>query len=151
VILAPKDSHPTGKSKDHELKLSEAEGFAAIALLAVRADGVVVPEEAAGLATTLARMRLYKGWTAAKVSSTLNKLMDVLKKEGNEVVLKAAVASLRDELRETAYAVASDLIMADHVVLDLEEVQLQKIQKELGLTKERAARIFEILSVKNRG
>jgi phytoene dehydrogenase-like protein len=139
------------KGRDHEPKLTEAEGFAAIALLAVRADGVVVPEEAAGLATTLARMRLYKGWTSAKVSSTLNKLVELLKKEGNDVVLRVAVASLRDELRETAYAVAADLIMADHVVLDLEEVQLQKIQKELGLSKERAARIFEILMVKNRG
>jgi len=135
----------------HEVKLTEAEGFAAIALVAVKADGVIVPEEAAGLATTLARMRMYRGWTQARVIATLNKLIEMLKKEGVEVVLGAACATLRPELKETAYAVAADLIMADHVVNDLEDESLSRVQHHLGLDNETALPLFRAMMVKNRG
>jgi hypothetical protein len=131
-------------------QLTEAQGFTAFAMCAVRANGVVTPEEVAGMATTLARVRFYEGWSEARIIGFLNELSEAFRKEGVEVVLKAAAGALRPDLRPTAYAVAVDLIMADHIVDDLEEIALSKMKEHLGLRDEDARRIYDVMAIKNR-
>lgn len=133
-----------------KLKMSEPEAFTAFAICAVKADGVVTPEEVAQMATTLARVRFYEGWSEGRISSFLNDITERFQQEGTEVVLKAAAAALRPDLRPTAYAVAIDLIMSDHIVDDHEEIVLDKMKSYLGLADDEARRIFDVMAIKNR-
>jgi len=132
------------------IKLTEPEAFTAYAMCAVKADGVVTPEEIAGMATTLSRVKFYEGWNEARIIGFLNDLSERFQKEGNDVILTAAAQALRPDLRPTAYAVAVDLIMSDHIVDDLEEIALGKMQTHLGLDDATAKRIYDVMAIKNR-
>lgn len=137
-----------GSSTD---KLTEAEGMAGIALAAIASDGMITEEEAAGLGTTLSRMKLYGGMSNRDVNKVFEKLIKVARAEGVDKLLEMSSGAVRAELKRTAFAVAADLLMADGHVAPEEKKFLEKIQHSLGVTDEVALKIVEVMAIKNRG
>lgn len=132
-------------------KLTEAEGMAGIALAAIASDGMITEEEAAGLGTTLARMKLYAGMSNRDVNKVFEKLIKVARSEGVDRLLDLSSSAIRPELKQTAFAVATDLLMADGHVAPEEKKFLEKIQHGLGVNDETALKIVEVIAIKNRG
>lgn len=132
-------------------KLTEAEGMAGIALCAVAADGQITDEEAAGLGTTLSRMQLYSGMSNKQVNDVFGKLVKVIRQSGVDQLLTLSAASVRPELKATAFAVAADLVMADGHVAGQEKQFLEKIQRTLGVDDPTALKIVEVIAIKNKG
>lgn len=132
-------------------KLNEAEGFAGIALCAVAADGVITEEEAAGLGTSLSRMNLYSGMSNRDVNKIFEKLLKVLRAQGAENLMSLSAAAVTKDLRPTAFAVATDLLMADGTVDAKEKRYLEQIQKSLDVSDDLAVKIVEVIGIKNRG
>jgi hypothetical protein len=58
---------------------------------------------------------------------------------------------LPTELRETAFAVAADLTLADGVLAKGEKDILSKIQESLIISEDTAVNIIEVMLIKNRG
>ncbi len=58
---------------------------------------------------------------------------------------------LQADLRETAFAVAADLTLADGVLAKGEKDILTKIQESLDVPEDKAANIIEVMLIKNRG
>lgn len=137
-----------GSSTD---KLTEAEGMAGIALAAIASDGMITEEEAAGLGTSLSRMKLYQGMSNRDVNKTFEKLIKVARSEGVDKLLTLSSAAITPTLKPTAFAVATDLLMADGHVDPAEKKFLEKIQQSLGVSDAEALKIVEVISIKNRG
>ncbi|HML25844.1 MAG TPA: hypothetical protein PKC27_04000 [Methanomethylovorans sp.] len=58
---------------------------------------------------------------------------------------------LQADLRETAFAVAADLTLADGVLAKGEKAILTKIQESLEVPEDKAVTIIEVMLIKNRG
>jgi len=132
-------------------KLNAPEGFAGVAFCAVAADGVLTEEEQLGLVTTMSRMKLYQGMSQRQIGAVFEKLIKVARSDGVEVLLQRSAEALPPELRETAFAVAADLVMADGHIASAERQFLEKIQKSLGIVDTDALKIVEVIQVKNKG
>lgn len=80
-----------------------------------------------------------------------DRLMSIHQQQGAEHLLGAALASLPDELRETAFCVATDIVLADGTVTQEEEDFLNQLYRALELSEEVALKIIDVMLIKNRG
>lgn len=132
-------------------KLTEAEGMAGIALCAIAADGMVTEEEAAGLGTSLSRMKLYRGMSPRDINKMFEKLLKMARSQGVEVLMNQSAEAIKPALRPTAFALAVDLLFADGDVATEEKRYLEKIQKNLNVDDALAVKIVEVIAIKNQG
>jgi tellurite resistance protein len=99
----------------------------------------------------MARMKMYAGFTSNQMGNMLNKLIGIIKKEGLEALIALAKESLPADMRETAFAVATDLALADGEIASREKDVLTKIQQSLGVPEDKAVNIIEVMLIKNKG
>ena len=130
---------------------NQNEAFAAVAVVAAVADGVVSNEEVVSLQSSLLRMQLFRGWDEQQFSEMFNKLADILQAQGMDALLSAAVKTLAKELHETVFVLASDLILADGSIAVEEKDFLHNLQDLLGINDMLAKKIVEVMLIKNRG
>lgn len=140
-----------GVKEAETVKLTKEESFAGIVLAAVAADGVITEEEAQGLVISLVRMKTYVGYTGNQMSALLNKLIGIIKKQGVDALVNMSKESLPQDMRETAFAVATDLALADGEIADQEKEILTKIQLGLEIPESKAVNIIEVMLIKNKG
>ena len=138
-------------SKEEKEKLSKEEAFAAVTLATIAADGTITEEEAQGLFVHMNRMRMYSGFNDKQMSSMLNKLINIIKRKGLDELLALAKGSLPEDMRATAFAVATDLALADGDIAEEEKKLLTKVQQSLGIPEDEAVKIIEVMMIKNKG
>jgi tellurite resistance protein len=131
--------------------LTPAEAFAAITLSAIASDGYLSEEEARGISLALSRMKLFRSYPSDVMQRMFDKLLGTLRREGMDSLFNTAKESLPFELREAAFAVATDLILADGVVAQEEQDFLNDLFLGLGLDSEVATQIVQVMMIKNRG
>ncbi len=132
-------------------KLNAQEAFTGILFATVAADGVISQEEMLSVVTILNRMKLYQGMNEKQMRAVLDKVMNILKKQGAAPIIAAAKETLDAPMKETAFAVAADLMLADGTVADEEKKLLEELQKALEIPDAQALKITEVLVIKNRG
>lgn len=140
-----------GVKEAENIKLTKEESFASISLAAIAADGTITEEEAQGMIVGLVRMKLYASYNANQMGAMLNKLVGIIKKQGIDGLLNMAKEGLAPDMRETAFAVATDLALADGEIAQKEKDILTKIQQDLGIPEDKAVNIIEVLLIKNKG
>ncbi len=64
-------------------------------------------------------------------------------------MFNAAKESLPHDLREIAFAVATDLVLADGTVTEEEQNFLNDLYQALGISSEIALQIVQVMSIKN--
>ncbi len=134
-----------------EVTLGPAEAFAAIALIAVAADGYINDNESQVLSMTLSRMQLFRSYPNDVMKKMLDRLLMLLQRQGVQVLFNAALATLPDELKETVFAVTTDIALADGEVSEEEEQLLNDLYISLGLSEEIALKIIDVMLIKNKG
>ena len=97
------------------------------------------------------RMQLFKSQTADQFNSMIRKLQALLQKHGASFLLARATEVLPADLKETAFALAADLVFADGSVESSEKKLLEQIQSAMNVSDELAMKIVEVLAIKNRG
>jgi hypothetical protein len=132
-------------------KLSSQEAFAGILMGASACDGHIAEDEVSGLITTLVRMKLYQRFTDKQYNDMLNRLFGIIKKKGVDFLMDGCAEGLPAELRETAFANACDLILADGVVEDDEKEFIEKLGKRLEIDRAIAKEIAQVMVIKNKG
>ncbi|MDW5563759.1 MAG: tellurite resistance TerB family protein [Methanomassiliicoccus sp.] len=138
--------------KDAEnVKLTKEESFASISLAAIAADGVITEEEVNGMIVSLVRMKMFAGYTSNQMGTMLNKLVGIIRKQGLDALLGMAKEGLASDMRETAFAVATDLTLADGEIAGKEKDILTKIQLGLEIPEDKAVNIIEVMLIKNKG
>ena len=131
--------------------LGPAEAFAAIALIAVTADGYAADTEEQVLMTSLSRMQLFRSYPADVIEKMIDRLLSILQRQGIETLFNAALAALPHELQETVFAVTTDIVLADGEVTEEEEELLHQLYRALEISEETAEKIIDVMLIKNRG
>lgn len=134
-----------------EVTLGPAEAFAAIALIAVAADGYINDSESQVLSMTLSRMQLFRSYPNDVMKKMLDRLLMLLQRQGVQALFNAALAMLPDELKETVFAVTTDIALADGEISQEEEQLLNDLYSALGLSEEIALKIIDVMLIKNKG
>ena len=137
--------------QENETSFSPAEAFAAITLATVAADGYLSDDEALVMMSSLTRMELFRSYSSDVMRRLFDKLCGITKRQGNEVLLKKAIASLPNHLHDTAFAIATDLILADGKVTTEEENLLHYLYNQLNINEEQAKTIVDVMIIKNKG
>lgn len=140
-----------GGRKQTQTTLGPAEAFAAIALIAVAADGYMTDSEAQAITTTLSRMQSFRSYPADVMRKMIDRLLGILQREGIEVLFNAAITTLPDELKETSFAVATDIVLADGEVTEEEEKLLNDLYRALEISEANAVKIIDVMLIKNKG
>jgi tellurite resistance protein len=136
---------------DDGASLSAPEAFAAITLAAVASDGYLAEEEAQSIPFILSRMKLFVGYSDDMMRRLFDKLLGRLQADGVEALFASAKEVLTPELRETAFTVATDLVLADGVVTEEEEQFLKDLEDRLEISSELALQVIRVMAIKNRG
>jgi len=140
-----------GGSESSGRGITKHEAFTGILLAAAAADGHIADEEARSLWTTIERMKLFSNFTPDKFNRMIDVLLKILKKGGPELLIEKCVPEVPDELRETVFANACDIVLADGVVEDEERELIEKLQNELEIPGDEAMDIVRVMVIKNRG
>ncbi len=140
-----KTSSPTGNP------LNPAEAFASIALVAIAADGYLADQEGEDMSLLLSRMKLFNNYRGEGLHRMLDHLLDRLKQDGPGKLVATAKQCLPPELRETAFAIATDLILSDRTVTQQEQAFLDDLYRILELPEPLALQIVHVMTIKNRG
>ncbi|MEO0488401.1 MAG: tellurite resistance TerB family protein [Cyanobacteria bacterium P01_A01_bin.123] len=134
-----------------ESTLNPAEAFAAIALVAIAADGYLSEQEGREMTMVLSRMHLFRSYSGDVMHRMLDNLLGTLKQQGPGELIAFAKASLPEDLRPTAFAIATDLVLADGTVTPQEQAFLDDLYRILEIPGDTALQIVQVMTIKNRG
>ncbi|MGB3636678.1 MAG: tellurite resistance TerB family protein [Rivularia sp. (in: cyanobacteria)] len=137
--------------QESSVTFSPAEAFAAITLATVAADGYLSDDEIQVMMASLTRMELFRSYSSDVMGRLFDKLCGITKRQGSDGLIKTAIASLPHHLHDTAFAVATDLILADGEVTEEEENLLQHLYTQLNISDEKAKNIVDAMIIKNKG
>jgi Tellurite resistance protein TerB len=140
-----------GVQQRSQISLGPAEGFAAIMILVVSSDGHIAEEEVNLLSATFSRMQLFRSYPQDMMNRMITNIYNILRREGVDVLFGAAIATLPHELYETAFAMATDLVLADGHISKEEEGLLISLCRALDLPEKLVAQVVEVMLIKNRG
>ncbi|WP_008311860.1 tellurite resistance TerB family protein [Leptolyngbya sp. PCC 6406] len=134
-----------------ETQLTAAESFAAVALVAIAADGYLSDQESRDMSMMLSRMQLFRTYSNDLMHRMFDKLLAMLKREGPGELVNLAKACLPPELRPTAFAIATDLVLSDGTVTSQEQAFLDDLYRILEIPGDTALQIVQVMTIKNRG
>lgn len=139
----------SASSREPVLKLSRPEALMVLSVLAVAADGKMVEEEKQTLAAN--HVRLFSFYSSEEFQELFKKVMGLLNEYSSSDLFTAAKAGLTPQLRETAFAIATDLIMSDGVVTQEEKDFMSELWEALEIEDGVAEKIIEVMMIKNCG
>lgn len=131
--------------------MGTAEALASIALVAIAADGYLADQEGQDMTMLLSRMALFSSYSKDAVHHLFDLLLTRLKTEGPGAMVDQAKAVLPQDLRETAFAVATDLVLSDRTVTPQEQAFLEDLYRILEIPSPLAQQIVQVMTIKNRG
>ncbi|MDF5727487.1 MAG: tellurite resistance TerB family protein [Rhizonema sp. PD38] len=131
--------------------LSPAEAFAAITLAVTTSDGCLSSEQALGISSTLSRLKLFRSYSNDVMNRMFDKLLSILKLQGFDTLFNVAKESLPYELREAAFAVATDLVLTEGILTQEEQGFLNDLYQSLEIPDDTATQIVQVMLIKNRG
>jgi tellurite resistance protein len=140
-----------GTQSQTQAVLNPAEAFAVVILTATASDGYLSVEHANSITFMLSRMKLFKSYPHEMMNSLFDKILGILQGDGFNALFNAAKDSLTQDLRETAFAVATDLVLAEGIVAEEEKNFLNDLYQALGVPSEIAIEIIQATLIKNRG
>ncbi|AFY55980.1 hypothetical protein Riv7116_3528 [Rivularia sp. PCC 7116] len=130
--------------------LSPAEALASIALIAVAPDGNLSSKQTHDIHEALSSLKLLCSYSTEDMQSMFDVLSGIIRHEGVNNLFDSAKDSLSEELRETAFAVATDLILVDGILVE-EQDFLVELYQALRIRGEIGQKIIEVMFIKNRG
>jgi hypothetical protein len=131
--------------------MGAAEAIASIALVAIAADGYLADQEGQDMTMMLSRMHLFQGYPEDMLHRLFDSLLMRLKEQGPAALVDQAKAALPPELRETAFAIATDLVLSDRTVTPQEQAFLDDLYRILEIPGDTALQIVQVMTIKNRG
>ena len=130
--------------------LSQPEAFAAIALIAVASDGNLSKKQSSDIYKALSNLKPLNSQSEDDMQSMFEVLSGIIRHEGVNNLFDTAKDSLSEDLREAAFAVATDLVLADGILAE-EQDFLIELYQALRIQGETGQKIIEVMFIKNRG
>jgi hypothetical protein len=140
-----------GTESQTQTALNPPEAFAVIILMATAPDGYLSVEQENSIIFVLSRIKLFKSYSHEMMNGLFDKILGILQGNGFNALFDAAKDSLSQDLRESAFALATDLILAEGIVAEEDKNFLNDLYQALGVSSEIAIQIVEVILIKNRG
>ncbi len=131
--------------------MNAAEGLASIALVAIAADGYLSSQEGQDMTMLLSRLQLFSRYSDDMLHRLFDGLLERLKQRGPADLVNQAKAALSQPLRETAFAIATDLVLSDRTVTSQEQAFLDDLYRILEIPGDTALQIVQVMTIKHRG
>lgn len=138
-----------GTENQTQAALNPAEAFAVIVLMATASDGYLSVEQENSITLVLSRMKLFQGYPYEMIHRLFDKILGILQGDGFNALFNAAKDSLSQDLRETAFAVATDFVLAEGIITEEEKNFLNDLYQALGISSEKAMQILQVMLIKN--
>jgi tellurite resistance protein len=129
--------------------MTESEAFAAIALATVACDGVLGKDEAHALRRHLEYRTPYKDRSESEMATLFDQLLKRLRETGSIQLIKEALPQLKQSQKETALAVAAQLVHADRTVTPEEESFLAELAQSVELPQGKAQAVMDAIMALN--
>ncbi|MCU0707601.1 MAG: tellurite resistance TerB family protein [Pirellula sp.] len=127
------------------------EGYAGVLLCATACDGHVADEESQSLFLILSQKKLYQRLSPQQFGSIMDRLLGALKKGGPEKLLERCYPVVPPELRESVFANAVDIVLANGQVDAEEKEFIDGLVTKFELDPKRAKTIVRVMVYKNHG
>jgi hypothetical protein len=144
-------SETTPRTQASTTELSPQEALVCLLIASARADGSVSPHEANQIEHVAAAMRLFGGTSHETRRSIFTAAAERIRDQGIETVVRAAAAAIPNELESTTFAVAVDLMLTGGRMTENEQRFADELRGALNVDGETAAKIVDVLAVKNAG
>ena len=122
---------------------SQPEAMAAIAVCAIASGGYLLKQETEGVIVLLSQMEMFKGHSEKQITSMLNRLLNTLSEKGINNLIAIANDSLYSENKETAFILATNIILVDGVLSAKEQGFLTNLYQVLEISPEKKSKIFQ--------
>lgn len=140
-----------GKENQAPEVLSSAEAFAAIILLATASNGYLSEKQANSISSVLCVSKLFRTYTNDAIDKLCDRILAILRQDGFNTLFNAAKESLSPDLRESAFALATDLVLAEGSITEEEKNFLHDLHQALGISRDTAIQIMQVMLLKNQG
>lgn len=120
-----------------------------IVVAAVKADGAVSEEEIGRIRSMCVRSPIFANNTKEEDDHIIDFADTVTEQLRDEAIVQAAKA-LKPEIRETAFAFACDIMLADGIVTDSEEQYLMGLAAKLSLSNDVIQSVVHATVIRNR-
>lgn len=127
------------------------EGYAGVLLCASACDGYIGDEEGQTVNAILSQKKLFERLTPQKLSGMMDRLVGELKRGGPERLIEKSYPAVPPELRESLFANAVDITLADGTVEPEEKEFIDNLQRQLEVDEKRAKAIIQVMVYKNQG
>ena len=132
------------------MPLSHADAIVALLAGAVAIDGVVGTEETRRLNELVATTRWRLGLGEEAVAVAAKQGLDLIATHGLPSVMKASADVIPPDLRDTPFALAVDLVLADGRLGNRESTFIDQLPTAPQIEAELARKILALLLIKNR-
>jgi len=130
--------------------MTPEQAFAAICLAAVASDGVVGRDEARSLRIELEFRTPYVGMDEATMAGLFDDLLELWRSEGTEALVAKAAPCLNQVQRETALAVAIQLVRADRIIEPEELKFIDQLAAHLDQPETMSQQIITVMDILHR-
>jgi hypothetical protein len=141
----------TATNQPLEITLTPGQAFASICLIAVAADGVITGNESQAIITIFSRMNLFSDISGNNMRDMIDMLLNILKAGNAKALFDKAVVALPADLKETVFAITTDLVLADGELSEEEETLLDELYNALSIPEALADKIIDVMLIKNKG
>ena len=145
--LNPAELFQSAKTDTSAIKLTFSEALTAISVLAVAADGQISEAERQTLAAN--HIRWFGSYGAEHFLQLFKKVLELSSQYSPAEVFAAAKNALTPGLRETAFAIAADLVLVDGVFTPEEKEFLVELSEALEISGDTGKKIIEVMTIKN--
>ena len=130
-------------------RLGVDDALLALLIGAMNANDHVSPEEVARAHHTIWSMRRFQRKAGDAVDRRIERMKVLIEKHGASDVIASAARALPARLREPAFAVAADLVLADGKLEGPERRFLVRLGTNLRLNEETTRKILKVIVIKN--
>jgi uncharacterized tellurite resistance protein B-like protein len=120
-----------------------------VVIAAIKADGSVSDEEVGRLRSMCARSPIFASNSKQKDDALFVFAPNVTDQLGPGAIQKAAEA-LKPELRETAFACATEMVLADGMVAESEEAFMSRLAGILGINEDLGRAVIAVTMIRAR-
>lgn len=122
-----------------------------IVVSAVAADGNASDEEISRLRSMCARSPVFSANTREQDDAVIDFAVNVISQMDTASLLNAAAGALTPELKETAFAFAVEMVLADGMVGADEEAFISQLADALGIDEDLGRAVIQVTLIRARG
>ena len=135
-------------SSDQNPILSELEAWVGILYSCISADNLITDSETATLSRVLHSKQKFIG---IDIAPLYRKAFNIRAELGQLKYISACSEWIKEEDRETVFALALEVLLADGTLEKEEKNVIEVLSNQLKIEKEMTSKIIEVIFLKNKG